>query len=440
MPTQLQAVLTEADAEAWIARTCFGSGPVGRIGVELEFLVGGGGSVPLSRHYPRARYPALLDALSQPGLDGRLEVEPGGQVELSSTPRDTLSEAIGVVHRDLELLRRRARASEAVLVGLGLDPRREPRLMADAPRYLAMAEYFGQRGDTGRRMMSSTASIQVNVEAATASQTADDRCDLIHAIGPAMVAAFANSPIKDGRPTGWKSTRQAIWQNLDPARTGTPPRRPEEGITQAYARWALDTPVMMIRNGAAGWSIPHGLTFRDWLQRGDSAGTRGRPTVDDLAYHLTTLFPHVRARGHLEIRYLDALPGCWWIVPTAVIAALMDDPRSSDIAKDLCQATKGQWVRAAREGVAERQMRTAAQGLLSLAADRLTRNPGTKIFADHIGAYLERWTVRGRSPADDVVDQGTCAHIPDRCALDATVTNLCVSECNEPCGPIRHDR
>src|SRR4051794_569888 len=81
MPTRLDEVLTQADAEAWIAGTCFRTGPVGRLGLELEFLVGSGDSCDLSRHYPRGRYPALLEALSEVGAEGRVDAEPGGQIE-----------------------------------------------------------------------------------------------------------------------------------------------------------------------------------------------------------------------------------------------------------------------------------------------------------------------------------------------------------------------
>ena len=95
-----------------------------------------------------------------------------------------------------------------------------------------MEHYLDSWGPAGRTMMCSTASVQVNVEAGvqrldepavdspTPVAAYAERWDLLHAIGPALVAAFANSPYRDGRPTGWKSTRQAVWMDLDPARIG----------------------------------------------------------------------------------------------------------------------------------------------------------------------------------------------------------------------------
>ena len=45
------------------------------------------------------------------------------------------------------------------------------------------------------------------------------RWALAHALGPVLLAAFANSPRLHGRRTGWKSSRWQVWANADPART-----------------------------------------------------------------------------------------------------------------------------------------------------------------------------------------------------------------------------
>ncbi len=80
--------------------------------------------------------------------------------------------------------------------------------------------------------------------------------------------------------------------------------------------------------GSPSWIAPRGLTFRGWL-RGDGDG-RAAATVDDLTYHLSTLFPPVRPQGHLELRMIDAQPGDGSIVPAAVAWALVRGPRAAD--------------------------------------------------------------------------------------------------------------
>jgi glutamate--cysteine ligase len=228
------------------------------------------------------------------------------------------------------------------------------------------------------------------------------RWDLLHAVGPALVAAFANSPRRAGRPTGWKSTRQAVWLRLDPARTGIPPINPDEDLGSAFARWALDAPLLLVRREHAPWTAPRGVSFRQWLRLGRSVIPDCRPpTTDDLAYHLTTLFPPVRPRGHLEVRYIDAQPGGWWTVPPAVIAALLDDAAAADRARDACRATEGRWRDAARVGMDDVELSQAATRLLEIAATALHCAPEHTRLAGQVEGYLERWTARGRCPADD---------------------------------------
>ena len=294
--------VSEAAAEAWIPRTCFKNGPPGRVGLELELLVvdAGHGTGPAGTRQSRhRRRPVLLRELADGGLDGRLTVEPGGQVELSSRPGPHLSHTADVVRRDLAAMTRRAARLGFRLVGEGIDPIAEPVRVLDHPRYVTMESYFDRWGPAGRIMMCSTASVQVNVEAALSapdrtgpSATFAHRWDLLHAIGPAMIAAFANSPRHAGRLTGWKSTRQAVWATLDPARTRAPQPRPGEDIADTWARCSLDAPVMIIRRDRGPWTAPAGLTFREWIRHGRAAvPDRPPPTVDDLAYHLTTCFP-----------------------------------------------------------------------------------------------------------------------------------------------------
>jgi glutamate--cysteine ligase len=444
--TAIEPPLSEAAAEAWIPRTCFKNGPPSRMGVELELLV-----VDAAERapFPADRYSALLAALEDNEfdghlLDGTITVEPGGQVELSSRPGRNLQDAVDTVARDVAALRGRAARSGARLVGIGMDPTGRPNRITDTPRYTAMERYLDAWGPAGRSMMCSTASVQVNVEAGVAPTVAHpdpglspptpadrrqpltgfaERWSLLHAIGPGLVAAFANSPYRAGRPTGWKSTRQAVWQQLDPARTGVPPVGPDEDVVASWTRWALDAPLRMLRSDDHRWAAPAGLTFRTWLRLGASAGPGRPPTVDDLAYHLTTLFPQVRPKGYFEVRYLDAQPGRWWTVPCAVISALLGDAGAADQALQACAPTSGRWRDAARVGMDDPEIARAARETLLIAAASLER---ADLFASaqDVHGYLERWTDRGRCPADDVGHEARSSdHLTDDHLTDDHLTD-----------------
>ncbi len=104
-----------------------------------------------------------------------------------------------------------------------------------------------------------------------------------------------------------------------------------------------------------------------------AARTCRPPTTADLDYHISTLFPPVRPRGHLEVRYLDAQPGRRWALPAAVLAALLADPAVTDRARQACEPTVGRWVSAARHGLADRVLQRAAVTVFELAVAALPR-------------------------------------------------------------------
>jgi glutamate--cysteine ligase len=111
------------------------------------------------------------------------------------------------------------------------------------------------------------------------------------------------------------------------------------------------------------------VSFADWV----GGALPDPPTVDDLDYHLGTLFPPVRPRGYLEVRYLDEQPGDEWIAPTAVVAALLADGATTDAARAAAAPAAGRWEWAARRGLDDPTVRQAATGLLDLACRRLDR-------------------------------------------------------------------
>jgi glutamate--cysteine ligase len=372
--------ITEADAEGWIPKTCFKHGPPGRVGLELVFLVHQDAPGP-ARHLGPAQLQRLFDDLDAQPLHSKFTVEPGGQVELSSQPGDDLSAVIARLEPDLVLLNATLRRHGARLVGAGIDPLPPPPRHLRGPRYTAMEAYFDRWGSAGRAMMRASASVQVNVEAGRIGRSAADlrrRWDLLHAIGPALVAAFANSPSYPAADPGWagyRNLRQGVWLTLDPARCRAPEILPTESLQDAWTRWALDAPLLAVRRPAGrAWTAPAGLSFRRWLRAGRRAVPDvPPPTVSDLEYHLTTLFPPVRARGHLEVRYLDAQPGGRWRVPAAVITAVLDDDVAGEAAFAACEPVAGRWRDAARVGLADLEIDRAARLVLAAAAEALDR-------------------------------------------------------------------
>src|SRR3954451_11729994 len=161
-----------------------------------------------------------------------------------------------------------------------------------------------------------------------------------------LVSAFANSPVNDSHTTGWKSARLATWWGIDPSRTA--PVGVAAGVA-SWAAYALGARVMFIRESPSSYRpLAKPLSFVRWLLDGHELAS---PTMDDLDYHLTTLFPPVRPRGWLEIRYLDALPSPWWRVAATVVATLLRDDEAGAAAFRATEGTEELWLDAARWGL-----------------------------------------------------------------------------------------
>jgi glutamate--cysteine ligase len=396
---------TVHDAEVYVASVCFKHGPPRLTGVELEWLVHHTAepAAPLDLAVLRSALGPHAPPSLHPSSPGRalparstVTVEPGGQVELASPPLAPFGALVRTVAADAGYLHRRLEAHGLAVSPLAADPLRPPRRVLDLPRYRAMEHRFDRVGPWGRIGMCSTAAVQVCVDAGERDEIAD-RWAAVHALGPVLVAAFANSPVLHGRRTGWKSSRLAAWFALDPQRTAPPPPIAADPAA-AWARRVLDTELLCVRRADGGWEAPPGVTFADWI-RGDTA-LPGPPTTADLEYHISTLFPPVRPRGHLEVRYVDAQPGRRWALPAAVLAAALSDRAATDRAREVCEPAAGRWVSAARHGLDDRVLQRAAVAVFELALTVLPRLQAPSWVAADLAVTLERGVRRGLCPAD----------------------------------------
>jgi len=395
-----------AGAAAHVARRAFRPGD-GRVGVELELLpVRAGGGRP-----GHGAVRAALEALGPLPGGSAVTFEPGGQVELSTPPAATVDGACDALAGDLAAVGAALADADLGLVATGLDPAAgPPPRVVDAPRYAAMERYFDGQGPFGRTMMCATAGLQVNLDCEAPGDGGGPptaRFGLAHLFGPTLAACFANSPLAGGRPTGWKSSRLATWWRIDPCRTG-PAAAPGSGPA-AWPAYALGACVMLVRTPDGGFRpLRRPLTMAGWIARGHRLG---HPTLDDLDYHLTTLFPPVRPRGWLELRMVDSLPSPWWRVPVALAAALLADPAAAEAAAGTARRTAGLWTEASRSGLEHPLLAASARACFAAASESLARTGASPATRDAVAAYAERYVARGRTPADDVLD-GVARHRP----------------------------
>lgn len=324
---------------------------------------------------------------------GTLTFEPGGQLEYSA-PACRSPSALLALLRSVVLPLRAAAAGEGIdLLAVGIDPHNSTDgapLLLRTTRYARMADYLGRIGTAGAMMMRQTASFQVCLDLDDEPRL---RWSVSNAAAPYVTAIFANSPVYAGTATGHRSTRAQVWRALDPARTGLPAK--EGAPVSAYLDFALSAPAILLPE-LDGEHRP----FGEWLGH-------ARPTIAEWRDHLSTLFPEVRPRGHLELRSCDAVAPQWYAAPIALAVGITYDPRALRAASDLLGPPDlGLLDRAGRLGLADPAIgRTAIQ--LAEIALAGCESLGAGYFhpadLEQARTFFDRYTRRGRSPGDDLV-------------------------------------
>ncbi len=397
--------LSSAEAAAeHVAEQCLVDGHVGKVGLEVEAHC-----YDLTDPSRRPGWDELTETIAAlPRLPGgsTVTIEPGGAVELSGPPLHDASSAISSMRLDRGMLRASFAQASLGLVLLGADPLRAAQRVNPGGRYQAMERFFeaSGTGEAGAAMMTSTASVQVNLDAGPQAGWGD-RVRLAHALGPTMIAIAANSPLLGGRFTGWCSTRQRVWSRLDSARCGPVLGASGDDPASDWARYALRAPVMLVRTPTPV-PVTQWVPFAEWADGRVLLDGR-RPTVADLDYHLTTLFPPVRPRGFLEIRYLDSMPEAMWPAVVFTLATLLDDPTAADVAAEATEPVSTAWDLAARVGLSDRRLHRAAVRCVRTAAERAPAG------LEEPMRLLVRAVEQGRCPADDFADRAVKYGIAD---------------------------
>jgi len=236
----------------------------------------------------------------------QITLEPGGQIELSGEPCDSIHCTYAEFTQHIRELLEVTSPLGIIFLGLGMQPvsRLDQIEWVPKQRYRIMAPYMLKVGKLGQRMMKQTATVQANIDYGDEKDAmAKFRTGM--GLAPILIAMFANSPICEGQLNGYRSFREHIWTDTDRNRSGLLKFAflPEVSFAH-YVEYALDVPMYFIVRNKHYIDMTH-LNFRQFLQYGHNGE---RATIEDWGDHLTTLFPETRIKRYIEIRSVDSQP------------------------------------------------------------------------------------------------------------------------------------
>ena len=348
-----------------------------------------------------------------------ISLEPGGQLELSGAPVETIHQTCDEVNTHLREVKDIADEIGVGFIGLGAAPiwSHDDMPLMPKGRYKLMDGYMQQVGSAGTTMMRRTCTVQVNLDFSSEADMVQ-KLRVALALQPVATALFANSPFFEGKPNGHKSWRSRVWRHLDDARTGMLPWVFEDGMGfERWVQYALDVPMYFVyRDGKYIDAL--GQSFRDFLNGKLPAMPGETPTLSDWADHLTTAFPEARIKKFIEMRGADGGPWRRLCALPALWVGLTYDQGALDAAWDLAKGWDAETREALRVAASVDglqadvngiRMHELAREVLDIAREGLKARarPGLGGMVPderHFLHALEESVDSGKTPADELLE------------------------------------
>lgn len=250
----------------------------------------------------------ILDDINIIGLKkihDTITLEPGCQIELSLKPQDYIKDLKSKIE-EIDLSLKPIMDKFGIeLLNKGVSPKTTYRNIKLIPkrRYAIMANYlWGILSDV---MMRETAGIQVGIDYKS-EEDAIRKFNLANMMMPFITAMYANSKIRGGVDTGYKSFRALAWLNTDNERCGFATKFNNDMTFKDYVNTLLETPMIFINRENRTVSLNGRLTFKQFMEKGYEGF---EANIDDWKLHSNLYFPEVRLRNFIEIRNHDCVGG-----------------------------------------------------------------------------------------------------------------------------------
>jgi len=281
--------------------------PVSKYGKNVIPYEGDFGMCELLKEFAKYdNWDYILDGNSIIGLKklhDTITLEPGCQFELSIEPQEFIRDLKKRIEEIDSNLKPLLKEFEIKFLNVGVSPKTTYKNIKLIPkhRYHLMANYlWGILSDV---MMRETAGIQVGIDFSS-EQDAMKKFRLANLMMPFSTAMFANSSIRGGVDTGYKSFRALAWLNTDNERCGFATDFNKNMCFKDYINQLLDVPMIFINRDDKCLSLNGRMTFKQFMDKGFEGFNA---TIDDWKLHSNLYFPEIRLRNFIEIRNHDCV-------------------------------------------------------------------------------------------------------------------------------------
>lgn len=334
-----------------------------------------------------------------------ITLEPGCQMELSLKPENTIQELEQKINSLDKKMKPVLNKSGISLLGYGVSPVSTHKSINLIPkkRYRIMAKYlWGILSDV---MMRETAGIQACFDFES-EEDAMLKFKISNKLTPFMTAMFANSPIRGGVETGYKTFRALSWLNTDNDRCGFVGQIDENFSFEEYVNYVLESPMIFINRDNLPVEINGKITFEEFMQKGFEGF---EPEMEDFKLHANLYFPEVRLRKFVEIRNHDCVNhGLQYAILATYKGILYNKTAIKEIEelfsdfdyRDFSELRYNVPKSALEAKIGKYKAKDIAKEILYIAEKSLIeQNTGEEKYLDSIKEY----TMQGISPADVIL-------------------------------------
>ncbi len=232
-----------------------------------------------------------------------ITLEPGCQLELSIKPDFTIEKLKQKITELDKKMKPVLDKSGIKLLNYGVSPLSTHKTINLIPkrRYELMAKYlWGILSDV---MMRETAGVQACFDFEN-EEDASLKFKIANKLTPFLTAMFANSPIRGGVETGYKTFRALSWLNTDNDRCGFAGQIEDHLTFEDYVDYVLEAPMIFINRNSETIPVNGKISFSQFMQDGFGGY---EADIDDFKLHANLYFPEVRMRNFIEIRNHDCV-------------------------------------------------------------------------------------------------------------------------------------